>query len=190
MDKEKLILELIEKTSISYEEAREALENTDWDILEAIVYLEKIGRISGSGNGEFYTNKYYKSYEASNNILNLNKDEENQEKFKSSKKNEREGNKFFEWICNIIDIGNNTWIEFSKDKNEILKIPITVLVVLTFFMFGTMIPLVIIALFLGVEAKVSSQKLNVEETNKYLSKLSEEIRNVKEKFKKEFKKHD
>lgn len=190
MDKENLILELIEKTNISYDEAKEALENTEWDILESIVYLEKIGRINGSGNGEFYTNKYYKAYETNTSILNLNKDEENQEEFKNSKDNQNDGNKFFEWICNIIDIGNNTWIEFSKSKNELFKIPITVLVVLTFFMFGTIIPLIVITLFLGVEIKVSSQKLNVEEINKFLEKISDEIRNIKERVKKEFKKHD
>ena len=36
---------LCEKANISYEEAKAALEAADWDLLEALVLLEKEGRI-------------------------------------------------------------------------------------------------------------------------------------------------
>ena len=45
MDKLKLIDKLREKTNISYEEAKAALENNNWDILDAILYLEESGKV-------------------------------------------------------------------------------------------------------------------------------------------------
>ena len=41
----KLIEKLKDKANISYEDAKEALENSDWDILDAMIYLEKKGKI-------------------------------------------------------------------------------------------------------------------------------------------------
>ncbi|MEG2676682.1 MAG: hypothetical protein RR933_01065 [Oscillospiraceae bacterium] len=36
---------LVEKTGVSYAEAKEALENNGWDILEAIFWLESQGKV-------------------------------------------------------------------------------------------------------------------------------------------------
>ena len=41
---------LREKTGISYEEARRALEQAGWDILEAMVALEKEGKLDHDNN--------------------------------------------------------------------------------------------------------------------------------------------
>ncbi|MGM9974626.1 MAG: ubiquitin, partial [Clostridiaceae bacterium] len=40
MDKINLVDKLRTKANISYEEAKVALENNNWDILDAMVYLE------------------------------------------------------------------------------------------------------------------------------------------------------
>ena len=41
----KLIDKLKNKTNISYEEAKIVLEKSNWDILDAILYLEKKGKL-------------------------------------------------------------------------------------------------------------------------------------------------
>ena len=38
--------ELVRRTHVSYELAKEALENSNWDMVEAIIYLEKRGKSS------------------------------------------------------------------------------------------------------------------------------------------------
>lgn len=48
MDKLQMVEELIRKTNVTYTEANEALENTGWNMLDAIVYLEKQGKTTGS----------------------------------------------------------------------------------------------------------------------------------------------
>ena len=52
----KLIEKLKDKANISYEDAKEALENSDWDILDAVIYLEKKGKVKRPSISAFYTN--------------------------------------------------------------------------------------------------------------------------------------
>ena len=51
MDHLEMTETLREKAGVSYEEAREALERNNWDLLGAIVDLEKQGRFSARKGG-------------------------------------------------------------------------------------------------------------------------------------------
>ena len=44
MDNLEKVEKLRERANVSYEEAKEALENNDWDLLDAMVALEKEGK--------------------------------------------------------------------------------------------------------------------------------------------------
>ena len=45
MDNLEKVEKLREKTGVSYEEAKEALEANNYDVLDAIIYLEKKGKV-------------------------------------------------------------------------------------------------------------------------------------------------
>ena len=47
MDNLEKVEKLREKTGVSYEEAKAALEATNYDVLDAIIYLEKNGKVKG-----------------------------------------------------------------------------------------------------------------------------------------------
>jgi len=57
MDELKLIDKLRKKANISYEEAKIALESNNWDILEALLYLEENGSVEKPSVSIFYTNE-------------------------------------------------------------------------------------------------------------------------------------
>ena len=65
MEKLELVDKLREKADISYEEAKVALESSNWDILEAMLYLENKGIIKKPTVSIFYSNN--KQYEYRNN---------------------------------------------------------------------------------------------------------------------------
>ena len=44
MERMEMVEKLRLKAQVSYEEAKLALENSDWDLLDALVYLEKEGK--------------------------------------------------------------------------------------------------------------------------------------------------
>ena len=63
MDKLNLVEKLRTKTGITYEDAKRVLEINNWDILEAILDLEKQGKVKSPSVSIFYTNEYNESYE-------------------------------------------------------------------------------------------------------------------------------
>ncbi len=161
MDKLKLVDRLREKANISYEEAKIALENSNWDILEAMLYLEKHGKVNSPSVSIFYSNEYRESYteheETHNNDDNINSDN-------SKSKDNFEG--IFEAICKVIDTGNNIFLQVKKSNRVLVKIPLTVVVVLLFFAFWVIIPLIIVALFFDIEISLFSKRFDTDKIDK------------------------
>lgn len=175
MDNLKSIDKLRSKADISYEEAKNALELNEWDILDAMMYLEEKGKVKKPSISIFYTNEYKEGYNKDFNI-----DENNKDSF--NKRSVFEG--FFESVCKIIDTGNNIFLAIKKDNKIILKIPLTALGLLVFFTFWLVIPSVIIALFFDIEFYLLSNRVKTEKVNKVFKKISEEVNKVKKEFKK------
>lgn len=177
MEKLKLVDKLKNKANISYEEAKDALEKSNWDMLEAMLYLEAHGKVQKPSLSIFYTNESKESYNENGEEVNLKKDT-NENNFEN--KNGFEG--VFEAICKAIDTCNNIFIEIIRNSRVILKIPFTVLIVLLFFAFWIVIPLMIIGLFFNMEFLVSSKKIDVDKINKVFKETSKVVKDVKGKF--------
>ena len=177
MKRLKLVDKLKNKANISYEEAKDALEKSNWDMLEAMLYLEAQGKVQKPSLSIFYTNESKESYNENGEEVNLKKDT-NENNFEN--KNGFEG--VFEAICKAIDTCNNIFIEIIRNSRVILKIPFTVLIVLLFFAFWIVIPLMIIGLFFNMEFLVSSKKIDVDKINKVFKETSKVVKDVKGKF--------
>ena len=54
MEQLEKVEKLRERADVSYEEAKEALEACDWDLLDAMVWLEKRGKVKGPDKRELY----------------------------------------------------------------------------------------------------------------------------------------
>lgn len=177
MEKLKLVDKLKDKANISYEEAKNALENSNWDMLDAMLYLEEHGRVKKPSVSIFYTNESKESYTSQGEVANIREDKEGNN-FKS--KNNFEG--IFEAICKAIDTLNNIFVEIRRSNKVILKIPLTVWILLLFFAFWIVIPLIIVGLFFDVEFLVSSKKVNVDKINKVFNEISKMVKDIKRKF--------
>lgn len=184
MDKLKLVDKLREKADISYEEAKSALENNNWDILEAMVYLENIGKVKKPEVGEFYTNEYKGSYgnDSGGYILEVNNYKGNRN---SHGRNDFEG--IFEAICKVIDTGNNIFLEISRRGRSLIKLPLTVMILLLFFAFWFIIPLMLVGLFFEIEFSIWSKRFSsnkIDKINKIFKELSDGAQDIVNKIKK------
>lgn len=179
MENLKLIEKLKDKANISYEDAKDALENSDWDILDSMIYLERKGKIKKPSISIYYTNENKDSY-SDNYKLTVNNIKE--EKDKSSKNKDFQG--VFEAICKAIDTCNNIFFEISKEGRIFLKIPITVLILLLIFTFWIVIPLFIMGLFFDIEFFVFSKRVNTNKVNKVVKDISLWVKKIREEIKK------
>lgn len=55
MDNFEKVEKLREHANVSYEEAKQALENSNWDILDAMIYLEQSGKVHGPEHSSYTT---------------------------------------------------------------------------------------------------------------------------------------
>lgn len=184
MEQVNIIEKLKEKANVSYEKANEALENSNWDMLDAMVYLEAQGYIKKPSVSVFYSNKHIENNSNHKEIINLDK---TKEKKNNNWKYEKKFNGIFEAICEAIDTGNNFFIEIRKGDQVFSKIPLTVLIILLFFIFWLIIPLIIVGLFFDIEFFVTAKKIDkviINKINKTLTDISRNIKVIKDKFKK------
>ncbi len=57
MDNLEKVEKLREKTGVSYEEAKQALEACNYDVLDALIYLEKKGKVKAPEVESYTTNR-------------------------------------------------------------------------------------------------------------------------------------
>ena len=108
---------LREKANISYEEAKAALEQTNWDLLDAMVLLEKEGKVMSNETGGSYSTKSEEKKEP-------------EEKHRGA-----EGlRSAVRWLGEkagwLLRIGNTNHFVVSRGGKENFSLPVTVCVIL------------------------------------------------------------
>ena len=146
MDHFEMVEKLRTKANVTYEEAKAALEASDWDILDALVLLESEGKVKDAPEHKEYTTQEKKEYTWQT---------KNGDEVKMSVSSAL--SKLWAWIKELIRKGNkNQFVISRRNKNmfdqpmeELIAFPITVLVLLILVP-GVGLPTILIALVIGL----------------------------------------
>lgn len=179
MDFLEKVEKLRDKAGISYEEAKDILTETDGDLLEAMIRLEKEGRIAPPPSpGEDQRRGLKKGH------LFSNDDDPG-----DGQKGQSEGSDAWrglgQYIKSLIIKGNRNTLRIIKGDNIVAAIPVTVFVAAIIFAFWATVPLMVIGLFAGCSYSFAGPDLGKDSINKAWDKASEVAENIKEDFKKE-----
>jgi hypothetical protein len=149
MDKLEQIERLRERAQVSYDEARTAYEEANGDLLDALILLERQGKVAPpKGDG------YYRSEQQTvSEPINEGKEEHS----RGRRNNNEEANnnfketldKIWKFLTGLIKKGNETSFEILKDKEHMATFPVTVLALLLLFAPWVTLPLIVIGLFFG-----------------------------------------
>lgn len=147
MDHFEMTEKLRERAQVSYEEAKEALELNEWDMLEAMVYLEREGK--------------------ANRPFGPEKPEQPQPDAGKEKKQRVSGN-LFETAANtlakLVEKGNRNRLEIYRDGRQLSKLPLTVVAVLSLVMFWIVIPALVIGWMFGCSYRLSGPDIDKGQT--------------------------
>ena len=112
MDHYEMVENLRAKAKVTYEEAKAALEASDWDMLDALVRLEGEGKVNQSVP-EFTT-------------------KEKEETRRSAGSSEVKGSlsRLCAWIRKMFTLGNKNQFVISRKGSELVAMPITVMALL------------------------------------------------------------
>ena len=153
MDHYEMVENLRAKANVPYEEAKAALEASDWDMLDALVLLESEGKVNQS-IPEFTTKE--------------------KEETRSSARSEVKGNlsKLGAWIRKMFTLGNSNHFVISRKGSELVAMPITVMALLTVLVWPFSLILLFVGLFLGTRYSFRGPDINTT-VNDFMNKAQE-----------------
>lgn len=166
-------IEQVEKlctmANISYEEAKAALDAANGDLLEAIIYLEKQGKIKAPTAGG--------GYYSSENIIDAGERAYKDNSWEKRHHHCHKGKGSFisflkkigEFGLKLIRKGNANFFEVLKGEEIKASFPVTVLALLLFFAFWVTIPLAIIGLFFGLRYRFVGTDFNCSSVNQAMN---------------------
>ncbi|GAB6169651.1 DUF4342 domain-containing protein [Clostridium carnis] len=142
-----------ERTGVSYAEAKHALEINNGDVLEAIIYIEKMQGIKPE-------------FEYSG---------------ESSQSNYETIDELKKWLKELINKGNVTRIRVSKDGKELVDVPVNAgiaagviaIIIPPILAFG-----LIAAVVTQITIEITRADGSVEVVNKYISKAVDDIKDA------------
>ena len=148
---------LSEKMGVTLEEAKTALEASDWDMLDAALLLEKEHGIQG----EAYTTRQARKPA-----------EEAQSEHRGGRWALR---RLGQVVKRLFDIGNRNRFEVRRKNSDeiVLDMPTTAMVLLLIFAFWVCVPLLVIGLFGGFRYSFSGAELGRESINNAMDKAAE-----------------
>lgn len=170
MDRIEMVEKLREKADVTYEEAKAALEKSDWDMLDAIVFLEKDGKVKQE-TGSYSTKS---------------KGNKNREYYDIPKDTTGIGDicrKLFKWLGKLIKRGNRNSINADRYGERIISVPVTAFVLLVLIGFWAIIPIMIVGLFFGFSYSFSGPDLGRDDFNDVIGKATKVAENIKDEFK-------
>ncbi|MFZ3130622.1 MAG: DUF4342 domain-containing protein [Desulfosporosinus sp.] len=174
-------LEQVEKlramANISYDEAKTALDATNGDLLEAIIYLEKQGKVNAPVGGGYYSSeKTEEAYAIPGDGKGWEKRHRHghcKENFCSHLK------KFGEFCLRMIRKGNANSFEVFKGEESKASIPVTALALLLIFAFWVIIPLIIVGLFFGFRYRFKGTDFSGNTVNDAMNRAADAAINLK-----------
>ncbi len=167
---------LREKTGVTYEDAKKALEACNYDMLDAMIYLEKLGKVEQPKMSSYSTvpdSAPSKAFEQAQTTY------ENDCKGTSFGEMFR---KFCRWCGDIIRKGCETNFNVLKQGREIVSIPVIVLVLAAIFFTGLVVVLLVIGLFCECKYYFDGHGTTTVEVNNFCDKASETCENIKNDF--------
>ena len=171
MDHIEMVERLRERANVSYEEARAALERSDWDMLDALIELEKQGRVRGGASYDTAGDgKSAPRYETVNATASAQGGDSGWKTFCDGAK------RLFEksWKNNF---------RISRHGETLLVMPILLFLLLIVLCFWVSLPLLIIGLFFGCRYSFQGVDIKDDDLNRVMDKAANAAESVKESIK-------
>lgn len=161
MDPFEMVEKLREKAHVSYEDAKAALEASGWDLLDAVVYLEKEGKVPRQDASSYTTREDPRPEPAP--------------------RTDTRGviAKLFDLIVRGINWMGRIQLEVRRGGKQLFALPLIALVLLLLFAFWFTIPAMVVGLFFGITYRFKGVD-GVDGVNRAMDKaagMAEQIKN-------------
>lgn len=170
-----MVEKLREKTGVSYEDARNALEAANYNMLDAIVYLEQQGKIPAPQRTAYSTEPQQQSAEFAQTQQVYEKD--------CKKKSFKEVlGDFGAWCKKMLKKSCHTSFQVIREEKTLVTVPVLVLILCGLFAFGLTLLLLVAGMFMGCSYRFVGFENTSIDINDICQKASEACENIKNDF--------
>ncbi|SEP63347.1 hypothetical protein SAMN02910369_00330 [Lachnospiraceae bacterium NE2001] len=166
---------LVQKANVSYEDAKAALEASNGDMLDAIIALEREGKVKGQASFSATTSPEASPYRDVPAVVDQS--------------NKTEGKSFFKDLGAAIKRGFQYTVDNSvrvvRNDQEIIKLPLWISIIAMLAAWELLIIVIIVSLFFDCRYSIVG-KDNANEFNKVVGQASQFAGKVKESWNESF----
>ena len=171
MEKLEKVEKLRERANVSYEEARIALEENDWDLLDAMVALERSGKTDSPKQQQYST-----SYDQQQEYISVKTKVAQQQKDKP-----KLGRTIGEAFQGFFRICRDNWFCIRRNEDLMLRIPLFAAIIILLFTWKFAIPIMLVALLFNFRYSIEG-KDDLKEVNAFMSSAGAAAESMKEGF--------
>ena len=139
MDMFEKVDKLRERANVSYEEAKDALERSNGDILDAMILLEREGKTRAEGSQSFSTNCNAEPQFAQNGAY-----DEKQARRERCREN---GRTFAEKIKELFRKSTVNYLVIERNGERLIKLPVLAVILIVLFAWYAAIIAIVVSLF-------------------------------------------
>ncbi|SFB12821.1 hypothetical protein SAMN05216249_11027 [Acetitomaculum ruminis DSM 5522] len=174
MEQFEKVEKLRERANVTYEEAKAALEQCNWDILDAMVFLEKEGKAKGPKKESYTTdfNKHDEYWDVKEKI-----------EYQNRRASEGVGCKMGRLFRKICKFGKENFLEVTRHGEEILKVPVWLFAVALLFGWHLIFLIMVISLFFDCHYSFVGKE-DLEKVNEVMGKANDIADKVKDEYNK------
>ena len=174
------------KTGVSYEEAKEAMEAVGGDLLDAVIYLERQGKLKAPEGGSYSTR-------TGSSLLpqptgqnagphadgGTNGGGGTAEGPNCESSFGREMKELWNSLCRLIHKGNLNHFEVTRHHRCVLSVPVNLLVLALLFFFWITLPLLVVGLFFSFRYHFRGPDLERDTINGMMDSAADTAENLK-----------
>ncbi|MEA4893190.1 MAG: ubiquitin [Peptococcaceae bacterium] len=183
---------LREHAKVGYGDAKAALEATGGDMLEAIILLEKEGKVTPPQGGTYVTGggqvreKNEAAANAARQAAKGGQSGQAQEIYLESDKNDKDSSfgrqmkSLFDSFCRLVHKGNVNNFEIYRYGKKTISLPINVLILALLFCFWITLPLLVVGLFFNFRYRFYGPDIGKDTLNKFMDQASQTAKDIKQ----------
>lgn len=166
---------LREKADISYEEAKALLEQTDGDLLDALILLERQGRVERPGGGFYSTRPPDQEERPPSRPLGVG-DYWRRTRTDTTKMNwHTRLREIWDTLVNVLRHSTENQFEVWRRGELMTSIPVLILIILVIVAFWISLLLLVVGLVMGCRYRFSGPDLGKETINDAMGTVSETV---------------
>lgn len=181
MDNLEKVEKLRQRADVSYEESKNALEECDWDMLDALVMLEAQGKVKDGDSKEYVSGSSQSEPVQTLTVCNDGSQRNNQD-------HQHHDNFFAKLgraIKYLVKKGCDNSLVIKQHGQPLMDLPVIAFIILLILFFWVVVPVMIVSLFFDFSYNFKGAELGKDKVNRAMDQATEAVNNFKSEINKD-----